>query len=81
MAAILSVAPKDETEELRQIAVELIVPNPNQPRRGFEEESLLTLAESIRVRGVIQPVLVRPLADGLRKCIERKLLYDTNGAM
>jgi ParB family chromosome partitioning protein len=64
LAAILSVAPKDETEELRQVAVELIVPNPNQPRRSFEEESLLGLAESIRARGVLQPVLVRPLADG-----------------
>lgn len=64
LAAILSVAPKDETEELRQIAVDLIVANPNQPRRSFEEESLLGLAESIRARGVIQPVLVRPLVDG-----------------
>jgi ParB family chromosome partitioning protein len=64
LAAILSVAPKDETEELRQIAVELIVANPNQPRRSFEEDSLLALAESIRARGVIQPVLVRPLVDG-----------------
>jgi ParB family chromosome partitioning protein len=64
LAAILSVAPKDETEELRQIAVELIVANPSQPRRSFEEDSLLALAESIRARGVIQPVLVRPLVDG-----------------
>jgi ParB family chromosome partitioning protein len=64
LAAILSVAPRDESEELRQIAVELIVPNPNQPRRSLEEESLLGLAESIRARGVLQPVLVRPLADG-----------------
>lgn len=64
LAAILSVAPRDETEELRQIAVELIVPNPNQPRRSFEEDSLLALAESIKARGVLQPVLVRPLVDG-----------------
>jgi ParB family chromosome partitioning protein len=64
LAAILSVAPKDETEELRQIAVELIVANPNQPRRSFEEDSLLALSESIRARGVLQPVLVRPLVDG-----------------
>jgi ParB family chromosome partitioning protein len=64
LAAILSVAPRDEAEELRQIAVELIVPNPNQPRQSFEEDSLLALAESIRARGVLQPVLVRPLVDG-----------------
>jgi ParB family chromosome partitioning protein len=64
LAAILSVAPKDDAEELREIPVELIAPNPNQPRRSFEEESLLALAESIRARGVLQPVLVRPLVGG-----------------
>jgi len=64
LAAILSVAPKDEGEELRDIPVELIGPNPNQPRRSFDEESLLALAESIRSRGMLQPVLVRPLVGG-----------------
>ena len=64
LAAILSVAPKDDAEELRELAVELIKPNPNQPRRSFDEESLVALAGSIRERGVLQPVLVRPLAGG-----------------
>jgi ParB family transcriptional regulator, chromosome partitioning protein len=64
LAAILSVAPKDETDELRQLAIELISPNPHQPRQAFDEETLLSLTESIRVRGVLQPVLVRPLAGG-----------------
>jgi ParB family chromosome partitioning protein len=64
LAAILSVAPKDETEELRQLPVELVAPNPRQPRRRFDEDGLLALASSIRARGVIQPVLVRPLIGG-----------------
>ncbi len=64
LAAILSVAPKDESEELRQLPVELIAPNPHQPRTEFDDESLLTLAESIRARGILQPVLVRPLVGG-----------------
>ncbi len=64
LAAILSVAPKDEAEELRELPIDLIAPNPNQPRRSFEEDSLLALAESIRSRGVLQPVLVRPLVGG-----------------
>jgi ParB family chromosome partitioning protein len=64
LAAILSVAPKDELEELRQLPVELIAPNRHQPRRAFDEETLLGLAESIKVRGVLQPVLVRPIAGG-----------------
>jgi ParB family chromosome partitioning protein len=64
LAAILSVAPKDGPEELREVPVDMVVPNPNQPRRSFDEEALLALGESIRVRGVLQPVLVRPRPDG-----------------
>ncbi len=64
LAAILSVVPRDEQEEFRELPVELIAPNPAQPRRGFDEEGLLALAESIRTRGVLQPVLVRPVVGG-----------------
>lgn len=64
LAAILSVAPKDETEELRQLPVELISASPHQPRVAFDEDSLLGLADSIRTRGVLQPILVRPLPGG-----------------
>jgi ParB family transcriptional regulator, chromosome partitioning protein len=64
LAAILSVAPKDDAEEMRQLPVDLITPNPRQPRGSFDEETLVALAESIRARGVLQPVLVRPLVGG-----------------
>jgi ParB family chromosome partitioning protein len=64
LAAILSVAPKDESEELRQLPVDLISPNPHQPRTAFEDEALVGLADSIRARGILQPVLVRPLVGG-----------------
>jgi ParB family chromosome partitioning protein len=64
LAAILSVAPKDEPEELRHVPVELIAPSPNQPRQTFDEQALVGLAESIRMRGVLQPVLVRPVPGG-----------------
>lgn len=64
LAAILAVAPRDATEELRELPVELIVTSPSQPRRAFDEQALLALAESIRSRGLLQPVLVRHLADG-----------------
>src|SRR4051812_2897133 len=50
--------------ELRRLPVELIGPNPRQPRQNFDEESLLALSESVRERGVLQPVLVRPSAGG-----------------
>jgi ParB family chromosome partitioning protein len=64
LAAILAVSPKDEPEELREIPLELISPNPDQPRTTFEEQGLVALSESIRIRGVLQPVLVRPRAGG-----------------
>ncbi len=64
LAAILSVAPREEPEELRSLPAELIEPNPHQPRHTFDEEALQALAESIKQRGVLQPVLVRPLPGG-----------------
>ncbi len=64
LAAILSVAPRDELQELRPIPLDMIDPSPNQPRRLFDEDALLALAGSIRARGVLQPVLVRPHPSG-----------------
>ena len=45
---------------VREIEVARIKPNPNQPRVQFDEEALDELAESIRLRGVLQPILLRP---------------------
>jgi ParB family transcriptional regulator, chromosome partitioning protein len=65
LEAILSVSEHAHIEEeLRELPVELIVPNPNQPRRHFDEEALSALAGSLSERGVLQPVLVRPMPDG-----------------
>ncbi|MGH2857781.1 MAG: ParB/RepB/Spo0J family partition protein [Solirubrobacteraceae bacterium] len=64
LAAILSVAPTDDSEELRRIPPDLIAPNPGQPRQSFDDGALLALAASIRERGVLQPILVRPVAGG-----------------
>jgi len=68
LAAILSVSPKDG-DELRRLPVELIKPNPRQPRTKFDDEALQGLAESVRERGVVQPILVRPLAGGTYELI------------
>jgi ParB family transcriptional regulator, chromosome partitioning protein len=65
LEAILSVTEQTRIEEeLRGLPVELIVPNPDQPRRHFDEEALSALAGSLSERGVLQPVLVRPMPDG-----------------
>jgi ParB family transcriptional regulator, chromosome partitioning protein len=50
--------------ELMHLPVEAIHPNPRQPRRRFEPEATAGLAASIRHQGVLQPVVVRPRADG-----------------
>jgi ParB family transcriptional regulator, chromosome partitioning protein len=50
--------------DLRQLPVELITPNPRQPRQDFDEASLLELAGSLGERGLLQPVLVRPSVGG-----------------
>jgi ParB family chromosome partitioning protein len=65
LAAILSVSgTQADGDDLRSLPVELIAPNPRQPRRAFDEATLEALAGSLRERGVLQPVLVRPVAGG-----------------
>jgi ParB family transcriptional regulator, chromosome partitioning protein len=64
LAAILP-QPGEVTEPaLRHVPPALILPNPNQPRRRFDAESIAALAESLRSAGLIQPLIVRPLTDG-----------------
>jgi ParB family chromosome partitioning protein len=64
LAAILPEASASEAGELRELPVELIKPNPGQPRTNFDAEALSALAASIEASGVVQPLLVRPLPDG-----------------
>ncbi|HEX6391025.1 MAG TPA: ParB/RepB/Spo0J family partition protein [Solirubrobacteraceae bacterium] len=66
LAEILRVSgtPAPTGDDLRNVPVELIVPNPRQPRRSFDEDALLALSSSLRERGVLQPVLIRPVAGG-----------------
>ena len=52
------------SSNLNEIAVTLIEPNPNQPRREFDETALTELANSIREVGIIQPITLRQTADG-----------------
>jgi ParB family transcriptional regulator, chromosome partitioning protein len=66
LAAILSVSEAGEHDgpELRELHVEVVAPNPDQPRKRFDDEALQALADSIKERGVLQPVLVRPRPGG-----------------
>jgi len=52
------------THATNEIPVDLIHPNPFQTRRSIREEALKELVESIKATGVVQPVVVRPIANG-----------------
>jgi ParB family chromosome partitioning protein len=54
----------DDSSLLREVPVASVRPNPNQPRRHFDEESLSSLAASVRELGVLQPLLVRDAGGG-----------------
>jgi ParB family transcriptional regulator, chromosome partitioning protein len=75
LAALLPGGAGDAESALREVAIELVRPNPRQPRRDFDGESLLALAESIKARGVLQPLVVRPLPGGSYELVagERRL--------
>jgi ParB family transcriptional regulator, chromosome partitioning protein len=74
LAAILPRSDRVE-DGLREIPPDLIQPNARQPRRTFDQARLAELAESIRTRGVLQPIVVRPLAGGSFELVagERRL--------
>jgi ParB family chromosome partitioning protein len=69
LSSIIPGAELPETDATRgavlsDVPVSSVSPNPNQPRVHFDEESLTELTASIAEMGVLQPILVRPLADG-----------------
>ncbi len=55
---------KELRDSMREIRLDEISPNPYQARNTWNEQELSDLAESIRVNGVIQPIIVRPFSDG-----------------
>ncbi len=50
--------------DVESIDISKVYANPNQPRRNFDKESLNELAESIKLHGLIQPIIVNETADG-----------------
>lgn len=65
-SALLSSAPEANAAGMREIPVDQIAPDPDQPRKNFDATALAELAESIRVHGVIEPVVLRTSADGFQ---------------
>ena len=60
---------RDDDSEITHLPVTKIEPRSDQPRRHFDEEALLELAESIEKHGMIQPITVRPQASGYYQII------------
>jgi ParB family chromosome partitioning protein len=69
LSAILPQPAEREGVELRMVPAELVRPNPNQPRKRIDPESIAALAESVGAAGVIQPLIVRPLPEGTYELI------------
>src|SRR5262245_25555738 len=62
LGALLSSSPTDG-DVMVEVVIDQIEPNPNQPGKSFETNSLEELAASIRTSGVIQPIIVRQVAE------------------
>ena len=59
----------EEKSGLKTLPLHKIEPNPNQPRRDFDDEELEALADSIRQHGIIQPLTVREMPNGYYQII------------
>ncbi len=64
LGALIPAEAAPGTSVLREVPVSSVRPNPNQPRQHFDEDSLASLAASVRELGVLQPILVREADDG-----------------
>lgn len=53
-----------ESKSVDELNINVITPNPNQPRKHFDQDALQELADSIKVHGVIQPLVVNKLENG-----------------
>jgi ParB family chromosome partitioning protein len=61
---VVEAASRTDFRGLRHLAIELMHPNPNNPRKSFREDELEDLARSIREKGLLQPLVVRQREDG-----------------
>lgn len=63
-----------EEEQILQLSLQTIIPNPYQPREGFDEQGLIKLADSLAEQGLQQPLVVRKTGEGYQLVMgERRL--------
>lgn len=54
----------ERDEQVQHVAIDLIKPNPYQPRKTFDEDKLQDLAKSIQQHGILQPIVIRETIQG-----------------
>lgn len=63
LEALIPSQPEKAGSTLTEVPLQQVFPNQSQPRRSFDQEKLTELAESIRQKGMLQPLLVRPVGE------------------
>jgi ParB family chromosome partitioning protein len=66
-------------ERIQKISLSKIAPNPDQPRKNFDHDSLLELADSIAEYGVLQPIIVLPEANGRHYIVAGERRWRASG--
>jgi ParB family chromosome partitioning protein len=64
VAAPVPLSAKNKTNDIVQLSVDKLVPHPGQPRKNFDETELKELSESIKIYGIIQPIIAANAGDG-----------------
>lgn len=64
LGALIPNLGNSENVRFEELALDAILPNPNQPRKNFEEEAFNDLVSSIKEVGLVQPIVVRPSSNG-----------------
>jgi ParB family chromosome partitioning protein len=63
-AADTTAVPRNKAQDIVQLPVDKLIPNPGQPRKNFDETELKELADSIKTYGIIQPIIAADAGDG-----------------
>jgi ParB family chromosome partitioning protein len=69
LGALLENIDNEDSNSVKEISINLIEPNLNQPRKNFDNSKLNDLADSIKEHGIIQPIIVKEESNGLYKII------------
>lgn len=65
----------EDSSILREVSIDEVVPNPDQPRKNFDEDDLNELADSVRLNGILQPIVVRS-KDGAYQIVAGERRYQ-----